>query len=372
MRAALAALGVDPERFELQIMQLVHVVESGERAQMSKRKGEFVTLDELIDDIGVDAARLFMLQRSHDTTVDLDLELARKQSNDNPVYYVQYAHARIASILRKAGEGAEGARRERSSRGRAAARSSRAERELVKRLLELPGEVREAAEKRAPHRLCTYATGAPPTSTASIATARWSAPRARGSRTRGWRSASDQAHDRAHAGAARDQRARADVVAPARVLLIGSTGFTGGHFLEAARAAGFDVNTAARKPGAADLTCDLLDPGSVRDALAEVSPDAVVNLAGVASVARSWGEPGAAFEVNAAGVINLLAAVADVKPEAHMLCVSSGEVYGAPSEDELPLREEARWNPSAHTARARPRWRWPAVSTREATACGSA
>ncbi len=106
LRAALAALGYDPEVLETPIMQLVHVVEGGERAQMSKRRGEFVTLDELIDDIGTDAARFFMLQRSHDTPVDLDLELARKTSNENPVYYVQYAHARIASILRKAGDDA--------------------------------------------------------------------------------------------------------------------------------------------------------------------------------------------------------------------------------------------------------------------------
>ena len=78
------------------------IVESGERAQMSKRSGEFVTLDELVDEIGVDATRWFMLWRSHETTVDLDVELARRESSDNPVYYVQYAHARIASILRKA------------------------------------------------------------------------------------------------------------------------------------------------------------------------------------------------------------------------------------------------------------------------------
>ena len=104
MRAALAALGFDPDRFEAPIMQLVHIVEGGERAQMSKRSGEFVTLDELIDDIGVDAARFFMLQRSHDTPIDLDLELARTTSQENPVYYVQYAHARIASILRKAAD----------------------------------------------------------------------------------------------------------------------------------------------------------------------------------------------------------------------------------------------------------------------------
>ena len=83
-------------------MQLVNLMEGGQRARMSKRQGEFVTLDDLIDDIGVDAARFFLLQRSHDTTIDLDLELAREQSNENPVYYCQYAHARIASILRRA------------------------------------------------------------------------------------------------------------------------------------------------------------------------------------------------------------------------------------------------------------------------------
>src|ERR671934_1304770 len=85
-------------------MQFVNVIERGERASMSKRRGDFVTLDELIDQIGVDAARFFLLQRSHDTTVDLDLDLAREQSSENPVYYVQYAHARIASMLAKAGE----------------------------------------------------------------------------------------------------------------------------------------------------------------------------------------------------------------------------------------------------------------------------
>ena len=85
-------------------MQFVHLVEGGERGKMSKRAGEFVALDELLDDIGVDAARWFLLARSHDTTIDLDLELARSASNENPVYYVQYAHARIASVLRKAGE----------------------------------------------------------------------------------------------------------------------------------------------------------------------------------------------------------------------------------------------------------------------------
>ena len=156
LRAGLAALGYDPNALEVAIMQLVHVVEGGERAQMSKRRGEFVTLDELIDDIGTDAARFFMLQRSHDTTVDLDLELARKTSNENPVYYVQYAHARIASILRKAGEGAE-ERAAAADFGAAEGPVEPSERTLIKRLCELPDEVAETAERRAPHRLCAYA-----------------------------------------------------------------------------------------------------------------------------------------------------------------------------------------------------------------------
>jgi arginyl-tRNA synthetase len=157
LRAAITGLGADPERFEALIMRLVHIVESGERAQMSKRSGDFVSLDELLDDIGADATRWFMLWRSHDTTVDLDLDLARRQSNDNPVYYVQYAHARIASILRKAGQGPEHV-----AAGAGAATPGTpldsTERELIKRLLEFPEEVREAAARRAPHRICTYST----------------------------------------------------------------------------------------------------------------------------------------------------------------------------------------------------------------------
>ncbi len=156
IRAAIAALGGNPDAFEATIMGLVHVVEKGERVQMSKRSGDFVSLDDLLDDIGVDATRWFMLWRGHETTVDLDLEIARSQSSENPVYYVQYAHARIASILRKAGDGAAAA----GSLGdgsRAAALES-SEKALIKRLLEFPEEVRDSAAKRAPHRICAYST----------------------------------------------------------------------------------------------------------------------------------------------------------------------------------------------------------------------
>ena len=157
VRAAIEALGADPASFEALIMNLVHIVEGGERAQMSKRSGDFVSLDELLDDIGVDATRWFMLWRSHETTVDLDLELARSQSSENPVYYVQYAHARIASILRKAGDAAAAAAAGPDPEATGAAMEP-SERALIKRLLEFPEEVREAAARRAPHRICAYST----------------------------------------------------------------------------------------------------------------------------------------------------------------------------------------------------------------------
>ena len=153
MKAAMAALGTDPDRLELPILQFVHIVEGGQRASMSKRRGDFITLEDLIAEIGVDATRFFMLSRSADSTVDLDLRLAREQSSENPVYYVQYAHARIASVLRKAGEA-------RVTAALAAARDGLelepAERELVKKLLAFPAEVAEAAERRAPHRIAVY------------------------------------------------------------------------------------------------------------------------------------------------------------------------------------------------------------------------
>ncbi|HTA05767.1 MAG TPA: DALR anticodon-binding domain-containing protein, partial [Solirubrobacteraceae bacterium] len=158
LKAAYGALGGDPDDLELLTMQLVHLVSSGERAQMSKRAGEFVTLDDLVAEIGVDAARWYLLARSHDTTVDLDLDLARSQSNENPVYYVQYAHARIASVLAKAGEPRVAAAVE-SAVAQPATPSEQlhaSERMLIKQLLDFPGEIASAAERRAPHRVASY------------------------------------------------------------------------------------------------------------------------------------------------------------------------------------------------------------------------
>jgi arginyl-tRNA synthetase len=149
------ALGGDPEGLEIVLMQLVNLTEGGRRVQVSKRAGRIATLDDLIDDVGVDAARWFLVSRSHETTLDLDLELARRQSQDNPVYYVQYAHARIASILRKAGEERVAAALGADLRA-SGERFHPSARALVKRLLELPGVVLDAAERRAPHRITAY------------------------------------------------------------------------------------------------------------------------------------------------------------------------------------------------------------------------
>ena len=154
MHAAFKALGAREGAMELIIMQFVNLIERGEKTQFSKRRGDFVTLDDLLAQIGRDAARFFLLQRSHDTMVDLDLDLAREQSNENPVYYVQYAHARIASILKKAGAPAADA-----APGVAACFAGTlepAERALVKKLLAFPDEIAEATEKRAPHRVAAY------------------------------------------------------------------------------------------------------------------------------------------------------------------------------------------------------------------------
>jgi arginyl-tRNA synthetase len=141
---------------EMPLLQFVHLIEGSERAAMSKRRGDFITLDELLDEIGVDATRYFMLQRSHDRTVDLDLELARRESSENPVYYIQYAHARIVSMLGKLDAARVGeARSAEADWGEGPLEP--AERSLIKALAAFPDEVDEAAERRAPHRIAAYA-----------------------------------------------------------------------------------------------------------------------------------------------------------------------------------------------------------------------
>ena len=152
LRAGAAALGFDPERVEVPIYQMVHLTEGGETKRMSKRRGDVVLLDELMDLIGIDAARWYLVSRSHDQTIELDIELAREQSGKNPVYYVQYAHARIAAIERGAGERAEGAVPD------PALAPEPTEAALVRALAEFPRVAAEAADLRAPHRIAAYAT----------------------------------------------------------------------------------------------------------------------------------------------------------------------------------------------------------------------
>lgn len=156
MKAAWAALGGDPDTLEMPIIQFVHLVEGAERAAMSKRRGDFITLDDLLDEIGVDAARFFMLQRSHDRTVDLDLALAKQESAENPVYYVQYAHARIVSMIGKLSADRVGAALD-AAAAWDGGELHKSERNLIKALVAFPDEIAEAAERRAPHHIAVYA-----------------------------------------------------------------------------------------------------------------------------------------------------------------------------------------------------------------------
>jgi arginyl-tRNA synthetase len=142
-------LGYDPERVEVLLYQLVHLTKGGEQTKMSKRRGDVVFLDDFIDEIGVDAARWYLVKSGPDQTIDIDVELAAERTQKNPVYYVQYAHARIAGILRNAGD----ARRDPTPAGRLAVE----ERELIKRLAELPAVAEEAVAKRGPQAIPQYA-----------------------------------------------------------------------------------------------------------------------------------------------------------------------------------------------------------------------
>jgi arginyl-tRNA synthetase len=143
-------LGYDTERIEVLLYQLVHLTRSGEQTRISKRRGDVVFLDEFMDEVDVDAARWFLVNRGPDQTIEIDVDLAAERSVKNPVYYVQYAHARIAGILRNAA----GAPSNSLLQGRSPAPE---ERDLVKRLAEFPEIAAEAAERRGPQAIPTYA-----------------------------------------------------------------------------------------------------------------------------------------------------------------------------------------------------------------------
>jgi arginyl-tRNA synthetase len=142
-------LGYDPDRIEVLIYQLVHLTSGGEQRKMSKRRGDVVFLDDFMDEVGVDAARWYLVNRGPDQTIEIDVDLAAERTPKNPVYYVQYAHARIAGILRNAGAAEVSAS--------PAASLAPEERDLIKRLTEFPALAAEAAERRGPQAIPVYA-----------------------------------------------------------------------------------------------------------------------------------------------------------------------------------------------------------------------
>jgi arginyl-tRNA synthetase len=152
MKAVLKALGVAPEQLKVIICQLVTLRRGEEMVKVSKRSGDIITLRELIDEVGTDVCRFFFLSRSADSQMDFDIELAKKQSADNPVYYVQYAHARIASILRLAQQ-----RRIDYSQGDVSSLLTEPELTLIRRLILLPEIIEEVATTFEPHHLPFYA-----------------------------------------------------------------------------------------------------------------------------------------------------------------------------------------------------------------------
>ncbi|HET6770804.1 MAG TPA: arginine--tRNA ligase [Actinomycetota bacterium] len=155
LQGAAQAYGYPLDRIEFIITQLVALYRGGEPVRMSKRTGDIVTLDELIDEVGADAARYTLLTRSTDTALDFDIELVKRRSLDNPVYYVQYAHARIASLLLFAEE--QGVALEPFEKVRAEELVHETELDLLRKIAEMPEQLQLAADARAPYRLTRYA-----------------------------------------------------------------------------------------------------------------------------------------------------------------------------------------------------------------------
>jgi arginyl-tRNA synthetase len=151
MKAVVGALDIDPDRLQIIISQMVTLKRGDTVVRASKRTGEMITLRELMDEVGPDACRFFFLSRSADSQMDFDMELAVKQSAENPVYYVQYAHARICSILRKAQE--EGIK---FGKADTSLLTSEPEIELIRKMLELPEVIEQTSKTLEPHHLPHY------------------------------------------------------------------------------------------------------------------------------------------------------------------------------------------------------------------------
>lgn len=155
VKAAIAALGYDPKQLEVLLLQMVSLFRDGKPVKMSKRTGQAITLNELIEEVGTDAARYFFIMRSLDTQLDFDLDLAKSHSNENPVYYIQYAHARIYSIYRQAKEAGVHLDMDWSNVKWDALKDEQ-ELELIKKMAAFPEEIQRAARERAPHRIAHY------------------------------------------------------------------------------------------------------------------------------------------------------------------------------------------------------------------------
>lgn len=154
MKAAIEALGYDPKKFTILLIQFVNLLRDGEQVKMSTRSGQFVELQEVVREVGVDAARYYFLMRRSDSHLDFDLELAKSQSADNPVYYVQYAHARLCSILQKAAE--KGIAVPGVSAFDPDVIATPEEKRLFTKLAQFPEEVGRAAADLEPHRIVSY------------------------------------------------------------------------------------------------------------------------------------------------------------------------------------------------------------------------
>lgn len=153
VKAAIAAMGYKAEALEVLILQMVSLYQNGELVKMSKRTGQSITLAELIEEVGTDAARFFFIMRSIDSQLDFDLDLAKSKSNENPVYYIQYAHARICSIFRQVAEVGIKV----SGKPQLNLLGTESEIDLIKKLAAYEEEVAYAAAERAPHRIARYA-----------------------------------------------------------------------------------------------------------------------------------------------------------------------------------------------------------------------
>lgn len=152
LKASLEAFGVDSKRLEIQVMQMVRLLQDGQEVKMSKRTGNAITLRDIMDEVGIDAARYFLTMRSPDSHFDFDMELAKSESSDNPVYYAQYAHARICSMLRQAKEVGITPSRDVNY----ALITNEKAFELLKRVADFESVIEQAAEHRAPHRITNY------------------------------------------------------------------------------------------------------------------------------------------------------------------------------------------------------------------------